>query len=103
MCWHGTCWYFKTLQGGGDTEKVSLHDDDEMMMVMMMGMRRARVVVTVIKVSHNDDEEDDDGDDEDGGDSDQGESYRDRKQVGGLGRETGVGVECAGCSVVECS
>ena len=52
MCWHGTCWYFKTLQGGGDTEKVSLHDDDEMMMVMMMGMRRARVVVTPIKVSH---------------------------------------------------
>ena len=86
------------------TIKVSLHDDDdEMMMVMTMRMRRARVVVTVIKVSHNDNDEDDDGDDEDGGDTNQGESYRDRKQVGGLGRETGVGVECAGCSGVECS
>ena len=86
--------------------KVSLHDDDEMMMTMMIlmvMMVTIRVVVTPIKVSHNDDddEDDNDGGDEDGGDTDQGESYR--KQVGGLGRETGVGVECAGCSVVECS
>ena len=53
--------------------------------------------------SGDDDIDGDDGDDNSSGDTNQGESYRDRKQVGGLGRETGVGVECAGCSVVECS
>ena len=65
-------------------------------------LKHCRVVVTPITVSlHDDDDIDgDDGGDKSGGDTNQGESYRDRKQVGGLGRETGVGVECAGCSVV---